>query len=274
MVIITSRCIQLCATESQLEASSSSIFEKVADEESVNVLPAIEVKPVDLDLVVDDEKQVVIVDVPVSDPNGSIDSSSEVDDIQVDAEPIRLLAQLYAKHLHNAKAPESIPRPTGFYPNNLRPADGDFDLFRRSYLDTVEITNPEYVDLRAFLLTNRFRSQKPSVSDAPSNFQLAYNQYYNLPLAAPVLLTRDTLDKLPESLKAAAFGLPSIDGPRDIQVSPTQKKQHEQQEQQAKLSIGPSPYSRLAFPIRPYFYPSTYPVPFYSAYPLYPHVTY
>lgn len=252
------------------------MVEKVSDEEPVNGLPGAEVKPVDLDLVVDDEKQAVIVDLASPGTSGPIDSSGEVDDIQVDAQPIRLLAQLYAKHLHNAKAPESIPRPTGFYPNNLRPADGDFDLFRRSYSDSVEITNPEYVDLRAFLLTNRFRSQKPSASDPPSKFQVVYNQYYNLPLETPVLLTRDTLDRLPESLKAAAFGLPSVDGPRDVQLSPMQKEQQQEQEQEAKLLIE-SPYSRLALPIqpiRPYFYPGVHPMPFYPGYLYYPHVTY
>jgi len=108
-------------------------------------------KPIDVDLTVDDEKEAIITD-RLTDQTG----------FEVDAEPIKILAQLYGKHLSNTARdrPEKIERPEGFYPAELRSPSSAPDIFR-SVDDSdaaVVVTNPEFVDLRAFVLTNRFRS--------------------------------------------------------------------------------------------------------------------
>ena len=176
------------------------------------------VAAIDNDAVVDEEKEAVLV----TDNNPQNEQPAL---IEIDAEPIKLLAQLYAKHIQqqNAEAPEEISRPEGFHPYHLEPPAGGFDLFSRSETadrEAVEVTNPEYVDLRAFLLSNRFRGEQPDFSGGPqivlkatdrdvpaASFQhqvfehdlqtsdddepdyysaplsqTLYNQYYNLPL--------------------------------------------------------------------------------------------
>lgn len=109
----------------------------------------IQTKPIDVDLTIDDEKEAIITD-RLSDNTGVFEQ---------DAEPIKLLAQLYAKHLKNADQdppPPKIERPEGFYPSDLRQPYAAFDLFRRfeDIDDSVVVTNPEFVDLRAFVLLN------------------------------------------------------------------------------------------------------------------------
>lgn len=242
-------------------------IEMVADEtESTGFLSAaveadpIETKPIDLDSVFDYKNQAVIINSP--------SSSSEIDefyegDILLDAEPIRLLAQLYSKHSENAETPEVIPRPQGFRPKNLLATNNNFDLFQRSYKDTVEVVNPEYVDLRAFLLTNRFRNQPEPIDKTgnekiPEKFATTlYNQYFDLPLNNPLALTRYQWFRIPLSLRTVALGLPSIDGQHDAQVSPFQKTQIMQDQLNYRYPIQPYPY----------FYHSPVPTPVYPSFP-------
>lgn len=198
------------------------------------------IKPsLDTDVVIDEEKQAVITEQ---------DESSDPSDnafIEIDAEPIKLLAQLYAKHVKDNSQPlEAIERPAGFHPQNLKPSNG-FDLFSRSEGDeAIEVINPEFVDLRAFLLTNRFRDgqqlliqtedkpitdqvneymanqQDPSAVEANGFPQELFNYYYSMPYNRPVPLTREPLDKLPGSLQLAIQGVVAPDGQHNAQVAP------------------------------------------------------
>ena len=173
------------------------------------------IEEVSADFLLDNDNQAVIISVPSV--TNEYEEEYDEEDIEVNAEPIRLLAQLYAKRLEKEKNQEVIPRPDGFRPKNLLTTNADYDLFQRSFKDTVEITNPEYIDLRAFLLTNRFRLQPSTPSRPPAGFKIPpalYNRYYTLPLDNPVVLSRDKVQHIPESLKAVALGLPSIDGKR------------------------------------------------------------
>jgi len=184
------------------------------------------IEEVSADFLLDNDNQAVIISVPSV--TNEYEEEYDEEDIEVNAEPIRLLAQLYAKRLEKEKNQEVIPRPDGFRPKNLLTTNADYDLFQRSFKDTVEITNPEYIDLRAFLLTNRFRLQPSTPSRPPAGFKIPpalYNRYYTLPLDNPVVLSRDKVQHIPESLKAVALGLPSIDGKHDAQVSLLQKAQ-------------------------------------------------
>lgn len=121
----------------------------------------------DTDSIVDEEKEAVITGDMTANPAPQESDSSA---IEIDADPIKLLAQLYAKHIqHHSEAPESIPRPEGFHPHISEPANG-FDLFSRAVSDdrdAIELINPEYVDLRTFLLTNRFRDVDNQGSQQP-----------------------------------------------------------------------------------------------------------
>lgn len=226
------------------------------------------IKPLDPDVIIDDENQAVITEQ---------DDEMNAGIFEIDAEPIRLLAQLYAKHVQdNAEPPQAIERPVGFHPQNLLPPSG-FDLFSRAEGDdreAIEITNPEFVDLRAFLLTNRFRNkkipqiliqaedklEKPSkfddnmsedlfTSEEPNPADLVYdgqygglnelyNYYFNIadganeetmsPLVA-IPVNRETLNNLPESLKLALSGAGAIDGHHNAQSMPSQQVQYKQQ---------------------------------------------
>lgn len=134
------------------------VLAEEAEKEEVKIKTPVEVeqdptliqtKPIDVDLTIDDEKEAIITD-RLSDNTGVFEQ---------DAEPIKLLAQLYAKHLKNADQdppPPKIERPEGFYPSDLRQPYAAFDLFRRfeDIDDSVVVTNPEFVDLRAFVLLN------------------------------------------------------------------------------------------------------------------------
>ena len=230
------------------------------------------IKPVDLDITIDEENQAVITE---QDKDSDPESASL---IEIDAEPIRLLAQLYAKHIQdNSEPPQVIDRPAGFHPQNLQLPTG-FDLFSRiegDDRDAVEVINPEYVDLRAFLLTNRFRgaqqlvirtedkpvAEKPSddlfTSDQPDPSTLAaytipqslFNNYYGYPYSRPLFLTRDRFDQLPESLKLAITGAPAPDGMHDAQAAPSQVLNRRQQMLLQRLY---SPYSPEYSPY--YFY--------------------
>lgn len=189
--------------------------------------------------IVDNQNQAVIINALSA--TGELEGNLDEDDIEIDAEPIRLLAQLYAKRLDKEKNQEVIPRPEGFRPQNVLTTNANFDLFQRSFKDTVEITNPEYIDLRAFLLTNRFRLQPSPPSRPPAGFKIPptlYNRYYSLPGGNPVILNRDNVQRIPESLKAVALGLPSIDGKHDAQLSLLQKMQQED----SALRFQPYPY--------------------------------
>ena len=224
------------------------------------------IKPLDPDVIIDDENQAIITEQD-EDVNAGI--------FEIDAEPIRLLAQLYAKHVQdNAEPPQAIERPVGFHPQNLLPPSG-FDLFSRAEGDdrqAIEITNPEFVDLRAFLLTNRFRnnpipqifiqaedklakpskfddnisddlltSEEPDPADSAFDGQYGglnelYNYYFNIAgggeeetspvVALPV--NRETLNNLPESLKLALSGVGAIDGHHNAQSMPSQQVQLKQ----------------------------------------------
>ncbi|XP_057370480.1 uncharacterized protein LOC130691548 isoform X2 [Daphnia carinata] len=250
------------------------------------------IKPLDPDVIIDDENQAIITEQD-TDANAGI--------FELDAEPIRLLAQLYAKHVEDAEPPQPIERPAGFHPQNLRPPSG-FDLFSRLEGDdrqAIEITNPEFVDLRAFLLTNRIRaSQIPQLlsqkeekqQGKPSKFDDnadlfspeeademifddedvvdandLYNYYFNIAnggVGGPVLaVNRESLSKLPESLQLALTGMGAIDGHHNAQSMPSQQIQQKQQllNQQRFASnyinqrLGyNSPYSSLYSPY--YFY--------------------
>lgn len=174
------------------------------------------VNVVDNDAVVEEDKEAVSIT--------DVQPAEQPALIEIDAEPIKLLAQLYGKHIQqqNAEVPQEIQRPEGFHPYHLEPPAGGFDLFTRSETEdreAIEVTNPEYVDLRAFLLANRFRGEQPDLVDAgpqiileakdrivpsasyhedpeydlqtsdedePASYNLPlahmlYNQYYNLP---------------------------------------------------------------------------------------------
>lgn len=208
---------------------------------------------VSADFLLDNENQAVII---------NNEEEFNEDDIEVDAEPIRLLAQLYAKRLNKETVQEVIPRPEGFRPKNVLTNNANYDLFQRSFKDTVEITNPEYIDLRAFLLTNRFRAQpSPSSRPPPAGFKIPpalYNQYYNLP-ENQMVLNREKVQYIPESLKAVALGLPSIDGKHDTQVSLLQKMH----QKYSMLRNQPYPYVYLGLAPS-----SLYPVStVYSIYP-------
>lgn len=74
--------------------------------EALNVQDTNKPLLINFDDIVDDEKEAVITAVdPVS---------SDPSVIEIDSEPVKLLAQLYAKHLENNKNPPSIiPRPEG-----------------------------------------------------------------------------------------------------------------------------------------------------------------
>jgi len=237
---------------------------KIEQDSALEKQPSI--KPLDPDVIIDDENQAVITEQD-EDINAGI--------FEIDAEPIRLLAQLYAKHVQdNAEPPQAIERPAGFHPQNLLPSSG-FDLFSRAEGDdrqAIEITNPEFVDLRAFLLTNRFRNQNPQIvlrtedkMEKPSKFDdnisedlitsvepdpaelgfdgqfggpnELYNYYFNIanggdeqtsPFVA-VPLNRETLEKLPESLQLALNGMGAIDGHHNAQLIPSQQIQLKQQ---------------------------------------------
>ena len=81
---------------------------------------------------IDDSKQAIITDdatavsLPSSDNMQAVIFNADhhpVSDIEVDVEPIKLLAQLYAKHLKqnsDAQVPLDIERPQGFHPSNLQ----------------------------------------------------------------------------------------------------------------------------------------------------------
>ena len=80
------------------------------------------------DQIIDESKQAVITD----DGTASSDNMQTavfganhpaVSDIEVDVEPIKLLAQLYAKHLKqnsDVQVPLDIQRPQGFHPSSLQ----------------------------------------------------------------------------------------------------------------------------------------------------------
>ena len=117
-----------------------------------------------------------------------------------------------------------------------------FDLFSRSEGEerqAVEVTNPEFIDLRAFLLTNRFREALQDHLKSSSNMnqydlslsdemdpmqqgtyipQDLLNYYYNQQQSSPFYITRETFDKLPLSLKLAALGLNGVDGQHTAQI--------------------------------------------------------
>lgn len=246
--------------------------------------PSPSIRPVDPDIFIDEEKQAVITE---QDGNDDFDSSSV---IEIDSEPIKLLAQLYSKHAQaNSEPPKVIERPAGFHPQNLQPSTG-FDLFSRSEgNDAIEVTNPEFVDLRAFLLTNRFRdgqqllirtedkaADKPMDdlydSDQPDPSTYAaytlptelYNYYFGLPYNRQIALTHETLSQLPESLKTAISGSVATDGRHDAQVAPT----YNQRRQQQMLQRFYSPYSPNYSPY--YFYRNAnYNYNPYNTYPYY-----
>lgn len=261
------------------------------------------IKPLDPDVIIDDEKQAIITE---HDENS--DSSSAAI-IEIDSEPIRLLAQLYAKHIQDISEPQRvIERPEGFHPQNVQPAVG-FDLFSRSEggdRDAIEVTNPEFVDLRAFLLTNRFRNapqllirteEKDSAVDQPvadldtsdqenlstdlsldSHFSDLYSNYFGLSPDRAVALTRETLSKLPESLKLALSGAGAIDGHHDAQVAPNSDQTRHQEELQRLYSPYYSNYYSPYYFYRnansfynPYSYNPYYHAPItpYSAHPYY-----
>ena len=249
------------------------------------------IKPLDPDVVIDEEKQAVITE---QDEEQSANSPDDGNIFEIDAEPIKLLAQLYAKHVQdNSEPPQPIERPAGFHPQNLQPANG-FDLFSRlegDGRDAVEITNPEFVDLRAFLLTNRFRDgqqllirtqEKPAVekpsddlytSDQPDPSTYAaysipnalYNYYFGLPYDKPVTFNRETAGQLPESLKMALSGAVAADGHHDAQV-PTTQGVYKQKELLQKLY---SPYSSYYSPYYFYRNPNPYYYTPHGPYPAY-----
>lgn len=243
-------------------------------------------------MIVDDERQAIITE-----HDESIDPSSAAI-IEIDSEPIRLLAQLYAKHIQDmSEPPKVIERPAGFHPQNLQPAVG-FDLFSRlegDGRDAIEVTNPEFVDLKAFLLTNRFRNapqllirteekadvdqpeksvdldtsdqQDPSADLSLDFPQDLYNRYFGLPPDRAVALTRETLSHLPESLRLALSGSGAIDGHHDAQVAPNQNG--DQTRHQELLQRLYSPYYSNYYP--PYYFyrnANSYYNP-YSHYPYY-----
>lgn len=233
------------------------------EQEAVEIKPSNKqpsIKPLDPDVIIDEENQAVITEQD-ADINAGI--------FEIDAEPIRLLAQLYAKHVEDAEPPQPIERPAGFHPQNLQPPSG-FDLFSRLEGDdrqAIEITNPEFVDLRAFLLTNRIRaSQIPHILPAkeekqqgkPSKFDDnadlltpeeadeldfddgdivdandLYNYYFNIAnggVEGPIIaVNRESLSKLPASLQLALTGMGAIDGHHNAQSMPSQQIQQKQQ---------------------------------------------
>jgi len=205
------------------------VIRRRSEADSMDPILAVEsvINPVESPLVSDVENQAVVIT-----GGGSVDENDDDDDIRIDAEPIRLLAQLYAKHFNNAEIPEIIARPHGFRPSNLAKINPKFDLFQRAYQDTVEVINPEYVDLRAFLLTNRFRNQesRESYENPIKNLQELHNYYFGLPAGTPLVLTREGWVAIPQSLKYLTYGTTSIDGKHDAQVSPFQ--QHEYADEQ------------------------------------------
>ncbi|KAI9565970.1 hypothetical protein GHT06_009768 [Daphnia sinensis] len=248
------------------------------------------IKPLDPDVIIDDENQAIITEQ---------DANINAGIFEIDAEPIRLLAQLYAKHVEDAEPPQPIERPAGFHPQNLKPPSG-FDLFSRLEGDdrqAIEITNPEFVDLRAFLLTNRIRaSQIPQILAAkdekqqgkPSKFddnaellipeEVAdelvlddgdivdandlYNYYFNIAnggVEGPVIaVNRESLSKLPESLQLALTGLGAIDGHHNAQSMPSQQIQQKQQllnqQRFASNYINQRYYSPYASLYSPYYF--------------------
>lgn len=178
-----------------------------------------------------------------------------------------MLAQLYAKHVEDAQPLQPIERPAGFHPQNLKPSSG-FDLFSRLEGDdrqAIEVTNPEFVDLRAFLLTNRIRAnqvpqiiqsdqtqEKPSKFDDNSDLFISedpadlafddgeivdtndlYNYYFNIANGGekrPIFaVNRESLNKLPESLQLALTGMAAIDGHHNVQSMPSQQIRQKQQ---------------------------------------------
>lgn len=204
---------------------------KIAAEEKTPAAEIVAPKPEYNDQIIDDAKEAVITN-----PEQAGDEQDTI--FEVDAEPVKLLAQFYSKHLKdNAGELKPIERPAGFHPKNLEIPRG-FDIFRRSEgreKDAIVVTNPEYVDLRAFVQTTQFRSGKPEISEqAESSPDLSLSddmdpaiyeavvvpqdllQYY---YGGPVAVTRE---KLPESLKIAAQGLSGIDGQHTAQVAPSQ----------------------------------------------------
>ncbi len=243
------------------------------------------IKPLDPDVIVDEENQAVITE---QDEDSNPENAAL---IEIDAEPIKLLAQLYAKHVQdNSEPPQAIERPAGFHPQNLQPANG-FDLFSRAEgdeRDAIEVTNPEFVDLRAFLLTNRFRdgqqllirtqekpaAEKPSddlyTSDQPDPSTFAaytipnalYNYYFGLPYDRPVAFHRETAN-LPESLQMALSGNVAADGHHNAQTAPSQGL-NKQKELLQRLY---SPYSSYYSPY--YFYRN--PNPYFTPYAPHPY---
>lgn len=141
--------------ESAMELFRPNSPSKIEQDSASEKQPSI--KPLDPDVTIDEEKQAVITEQDEDINAGIFDS---------DAEPIRLLAQVYAKHVQaNAEPPQVIERPAGFHPQNILLPVG-FDLFSRDDgtdgREAVEITNPEFIDLRAFF-TSRNRNQMPQI---------------------------------------------------------------------------------------------------------------
>lgn len=248
-------------------------FVKPVEDKNVEDVPP---KPEYNDFVVDEANQAVITNQEQADQGDVI--------FEVDAEPVKLLAQFYSKHLKdNADELKPIERPAGFHPKNLEIPRG-FDIFRRSEgreRDSIVVTNPEYVDLRAFVQTTQFRSndQEPDNADLshsddmdPASVavpQQLINYYYG----RPVFLTRETFEKLPESLKLAAQGVSGIDGQHTAQVAPSQKNKDLERMYNLMRYTTPyshySPYSSFYSPyyfFRQPYYPLAYPYyPYYHA---------
>ena len=172
-----------------------------------------------------------------------------------------------------------------------------FDLFSRSEGDdrqAVEVSNPEFIDLRAFLLTNRFRealqdhlksaasssnqydlsvSDEMDPSDPASSImqqgtyvpQDLYNYYYNTLVEAgfkPVYVKDESPDdKIPLSLKLAALGFSGVDGQHTAQVP-------------IKNALLPYPYNNNNNNFKNnnnnnYFYSATPSSPTYYSHPYY-----
>ena len=197
-------------------------------------------KPIDLQETIDNAKEAVIVE-RLDDP------STFAGHVDIDSEPIKLLAMLYSRYMLNRdpNLPQEIHRPQGFHPENLVEPEKTYDMFSRDQgNEAIVINNPEYLDLKAYvaalargnLAENAMKTDETSISveapaieyptpEEPAVFTIPaeiYNRYYGLPLETPTRKIH-TGQLLPESLKIYALGLPPIDGIRDTQVAPYQK---------------------------------------------------